>query len=146
VQLFFARRVYKCTGYRYIAFFIGLVAISAFAGTIWTSVAVYDTSVLKRPKSSRYGIGMWATGSILADGLITGTLVLHLSIIRVGWGKTEDVIGRINRLTIQTCAITTVCALIFAQVYLLCQCEDSGIAVTVTIAIIVLFIYFLFST
>ncbi|KAG8951425.1 hypothetical protein FRC04_006196 [Tulasnella sp. 424] len=112
VQLFFSWRIWKLSGFWWLAGFISCAAlaqgISACVTGIWFAILNDITKIALLDASA----GVWLAGSAITDFLITISLVWVLQRKAQGdlSSNTEDIISRLIRLTVQTGAVTTFAA------------------------------------
>ncbi|KAG9018562.1 hypothetical protein FRB90_011391 [Tulasnella sp. 427] len=112
VQLFFSWRIWKLSGFWWLAGFIGCAAlaqgISACVTGIWFAILNDITKIALLDASA----GVWLAGSAITDLFITVSLVWVLSRKAKGdlSSSTEDIISRLIRMTVQTGAVTTFAA------------------------------------
>ncbi|KAG8716351.1 hypothetical protein FRC09_015865 [Ceratobasidium sp. 395] len=116
-QSFYAWRIARLTGHAWIGWTLGFLAFAQFgiqfnplgaglASTIWASF-LGDFARFQEGKSV---VIMWLGLSALTDVLITCALTRHLLTHRTGFPKTDDIITRLVRSTVQTGLITTIWA------------------------------------
>ncbi|KAG8920307.1 hypothetical protein FRC01_000829, partial [Tulasnella sp. 417] len=112
VQLFFSWRIWKLSGFWWLAGFISCAAlaqgISACVTGIWFAILNDITKIALLDASA----GVWLAGSAITDLFITVSLVWVLQRKTQGGltSNTEDIISRLIRLTVQTGAVTTFAA------------------------------------
>ncbi|KIO31275.1 hypothetical protein M407DRAFT_220375 [Tulasnella calospora MUT 4182] len=112
VQLFFSWRIWKLSGFWWLAGFIGCAAlaqgISACVTGIWFAILNDITKIALLDVSA----GVWLAGSAITDLFITVSLVYVLRKKTQGdlSSNTEDIISRLIRMTVQTGAVTTFAA------------------------------------
>ncbi|KAH7926935.1 hypothetical protein BV22DRAFT_1194027 [Leucogyrophana mollusca] len=118
VQCFFAWRIRVLTGNTLLASVIALlscVQLLASIGTMIGGIIVKEFAQLDRVKQVSL---LWLLGSVVTDAIITVALVWFLRNSRTGFAPTDNLTGRIIRLTVQTGLLTTTCALGVAIAYL----------------------------
>jgi hypothetical protein len=144
-QCFFAWRVVRLTGVKFLGYLIASLALVQFRKfpVLVASKTINSTSDLL---STVCGIGVtiaitrvpgflefnkfegvvipWLAASILCDIVITGSLVYYLSSYRSGFKNTDDIITRLIQATIQTGFMTALWALLDLIVYRL---EDNSL-------------------
>ncbi|CAK5266586.1 unnamed protein product [Mycena citricolor] len=106
VQLFFAWRIRQLTKAVWLPVLIALLALSSFAGGLWTSVEIQILRLFAKKPLLHHPALVWFLTSCVADVLITVTLVITLSRKKTGFTATDSVLDRIIRMTIQTGAAT----------------------------------------
>jgi len=112
VQLFFAWRVKVVTGNIWAVILIAACAIINMLSSVGTSVAVGMIPVFTEFVRFKVIVIMWLVSAAVADVCITVSLTHHLQKHKTGFAATDDVVNRIIRLTVQTGAITAICAII----------------------------------
>ncbi|CAE6449412.1 unnamed protein product [Rhizoctonia solani] len=117
-QGFFAWRINRLTGCKWLSWGIGLIIAVQFAAGAATTAAAF-----KVVDFTRFGelkqISLWLVTSAVADTAITIILSWYLHAHRTGFSKTDDIITRLIRITVQTGLITTVWALVDLVMYLI---------------------------
>ncbi|CAK5266948.1 unnamed protein product [Mycena citricolor] len=106
LQLFFAWRIRQLTKAVWLPVLIALLALSSFAGGLWTSVEIQILRLFAKKPLLHHPALVWFLTSCVADVLITVTLVITLSRKKTGFTATDSVLDRIIRMTIQTGAAT----------------------------------------
>ncbi|QRV92319.1 transmembrane protein [Ceratobasidium sp. AG-Ba] len=118
VQCFYAWRIAKLTGHAWIGWLLAFLAFIQFGAglgsTIWASILV-DFDRFQEGKSV---VITWLGLSALIDVIITCALTWHLLTHRTGFPKTDDVITRLVRITVQTGLITSVWASVDLVIFL----------------------------
>jgi len=118
VQSFFAWRVARLTGYKWIGI---VLVISAFVQLLCGLGTTIGCSIVKeflRFQEFRVVVIIWLGLSALTDITITGILSWYLHSHRTGFTSTDDIISKLIRMTVQTGLITTVWAVVDLIVYL----------------------------
>ncbi|KAH7926920.1 hypothetical protein BV22DRAFT_1194012 [Leucogyrophana mollusca] len=118
VQCFFAWRIRVLTGNTLLAIVIALlssVQLLASIGTMIGGIIVQQFAELDRVKQVSL---LWLLGSVVTDAIITVALVWFLRNSRTGFAPTDNLTGKIIRLTVQTGLLTTTCALGVVIAYL----------------------------
>ncbi|KAI0316394.1 hypothetical protein OF83DRAFT_1172940 [Amylostereum chailletii] len=118
VQLFFAYRVKRLTGYSWAALLICCLAISSCCGALGSAIAVNWWHEFSQFQEFKVVVIIWLVCAVTADIVITSILVTYLRQKRSGYGAADDIIDRIVRMTVQTGLITAVVALIDAILFL----------------------------
>ncbi|KAJ1303218.1 hypothetical protein OPQ81_011417 [Rhizoctonia solani] len=117
-QGFFVWRINRLTGCKWIGWGIGLVLAVQFAAGAATTIAAFKIVDFRRFNEMKVQISLWLVTSAIADTAITIVLSWYLHSHRTGFSKTDDLITRLIRVTVQTGLITTVWALIDLLMYL----------------------------
>ncbi|CAE6346172.1 unnamed protein product [Rhizoctonia solani] len=117
-QGFFAWRINRLTGSKWVSWAIALVLLVQFAAGAATTVGAWQVVDFTRFGELKAQISLWLVSSALADVIITVVLTWYLHTHRTGFSKTEDLIARLIRLTVQTGLITTLWALVDLIMYL----------------------------
>ncbi|KAI0084805.1 hypothetical protein BDY19DRAFT_997371 [Irpex rosettiformis] len=110
VQMFFAWRVKVLTRNWPLVSFIMLCSIVQWCGGLGTSIACGIIPEFIHFQRFKVIVIIWLAFSATADAIITAALVWHLRKHRTGFSKTDDVVNKIIRLTVQTGMITALCA------------------------------------
>ncbi|KAF8314173.1 hypothetical protein DL93DRAFT_2167342 [Clavulina sp. PMI_390] len=100
VQLFFSWRVKRLTGRTWVFVFVAFTVIVQWAITI-TAASIGHVHVTILQALSITGHVLWSL-SLAVDTLITINLVLFFNTRKTGFSDTDDFLGRLNRLTVQT--------------------------------------------
>ncbi|CAE7222444.1 unnamed protein product [Rhizoctonia solani] len=109
-QTFFAWRIAKLTGYAWMGWAIAFSALIQFAAGVVTAVGTFIVKDFDRFLELRAPVTIWLLLSALTDVVITCILSWYLHTHRTGFSKTDDIITRLVRLTVQTGLLTTVWA------------------------------------
>ncbi|KAF7980513.1 hypothetical protein HWV62_38030 [Athelia sp. TMB] len=117
VQLFFAWRVKVVTNSKI------ATAVVVFFSSIGTSIAVGLIPVFTEFVKFEVIVILWLVGAAVADICITIALCYHLQKHKTGFSATDDIVNRIIRLTVQTGAVTAICATIDVIVFCV---DDTG--------------------
>ncbi|KAG8731469.1 hypothetical protein FRC11_004049 [Ceratobasidium sp. 423] len=117
-QGFFAWRIAKLTGQAWMGWAIVVSAVIQFFAGFATAIGTFIVKDFGRFQELRQPVIIWLVLSALTDIVITGILSWYLHTHRTGFSKTDDVITRLVRLTVQTGLITTVWATTDLLVYL----------------------------
>jgi len=112
VQLFFSWRVKVVTGNIWAVLLIASCAIVNMLSSVGTSIAVGIIPVFTEFVRFKVIVIMWLVSSAVADVCITISLTYHLQQNKTGFAATDDVVNRIIRLTVQTGAVTAICAIV----------------------------------
>ncbi|KAG8701217.1 hypothetical protein FRC08_004214 [Ceratobasidium sp. 394] len=112
IQSFYAWRIARLTERAWMGWVLGFLALVQFgaglAATIWASF-LGDFSRFQEVKSL---VITWLGLSALTDMLITCALTWYLFTHRTGFPRTDDIITRLIRMTVQTGLVTTIWATI----------------------------------
>ncbi|CAE6426889.1 unnamed protein product [Rhizoctonia solani] len=117
-QCFFAWRVAKLTGHAWMGWAIAIAALVQFVAGLAATVGTFVVRDFARFQELRVPVIIWLVLSAITDIVITCILSWYLHTHRTGFSKTDDVITRLVRLTVQTGLITTVWATTDLLVYL----------------------------
>ncbi|CAE7202497.1 unnamed protein product [Rhizoctonia solani] len=117
-QGFFAWRINRLTGCKWLSWGIGLVLAIQFAAGASTTAGAFRVVDFTRFDEMKAQISLWLVTSAVADTAITIILSWYLHAHRTGFSKTDDIITRLIRITVQTGLITTVWALVDLIMYL----------------------------
>ncbi|KAF9524250.1 hypothetical protein CPB83DRAFT_898004 [Crepidotus variabilis] len=109
VQLFFSWRVRVLTHNRFFSILVMLGALAGGAGAIATSFEVGRTPEFVRFRQFKGVVITWLAAAAFTDVLITMILVWYL-VRRFGFRKSDLMVDRIIRLTVQTGLITCLVA------------------------------------
>ncbi|KAF7770689.1 hypothetical protein Agabi119p4_6663 [Agaricus bisporus var. burnettii] len=112
VQLFIAWRIIIISGKRYFAFLIWAFALISTGGAIWLAHTVVDVKRFARKPDLHWPALTWLLASMIADVIITFSLVHSLAKRRTGIVQTDDIINKIIRMTIQTGLVTAIFAIL----------------------------------
>ncbi|XP_006462182.1 hypothetical protein AGABI2DRAFT_179048 [Agaricus bisporus var. bisporus H97] len=112
VQLFIAWRIIIISGKRYFAFIIWVFALISTGGAIWLAHTVVDVKRFARKPDLHWPALTWLLASMIADVIITFSLVHSLAKRRTGIVQTDDIINKIIRMTIQTGLVTAIFAIL----------------------------------
>lgn len=118
VQLFFSWRVKVITGSKIATTLLVIGSIISCLGGIATSIAIGFVPEWLEFQKFQIPVIIWLTISALVDTSITVILVWHLRQHKHGFKKSDDVLDKIIRLTVQTGLVTSVWAIIDLAVYL----------------------------
>ncbi|ETW75270.1 hypothetical protein HETIRDRAFT_442492 [Heterobasidion irregulare TC 32-1] len=118
VQLFFAYRVKRLTGHRWVAIVISFLACASCCGALGSAIAVNWWHEFVQFQKFQEVVIIWLVCAAVADVVITCTLVWYLRGKRTGFVATDDIIDRITRMTIQTGFLTAVFAVVDVILFL----------------------------
>ncbi|KAB5592809.1 hypothetical protein CTheo_3729 [Ceratobasidium theobromae] len=117
-QSFFAWRIIKLTGQKWLGCSLWVLAFTQLvAGAIGT-VGGFVVKDFARFRELKVPVTVWLGTGTVTDVLITGVLIWYLHTHRTGYSKTDDVITKLIRLTMQTGLIVTIWAAINLFLYL----------------------------
>ncbi|KDR82573.1 hypothetical protein GALMADRAFT_237962 [Galerina marginata CBS 339.88] len=119
VQTFFAWRIYLLTKNWILPLVIVTTAISGGVTAILTPVEVAKAPFFVYLIRSKVTIIIWLSSEVLGDILITAILVTYLTRRKTGFERSDMLIDKIIRITIQTGLVTAIVATINLLVYLL---------------------------
>jgi len=111
IQVFFAWRIKVLTKYNILALIITLFALVSCGGGVWTSVLLIKLKLFALKPKLHPAALVWFLSAVVADVLITATLVVSLSKRKTGFTGTDDAIQKIIRMTVQTGMLTAFCAI-----------------------------------
>ncbi|KAJ3507118.1 hypothetical protein NLJ89_g6485 [Agrocybe chaxingu] len=111
IQFFFAWRIRLLTKSNILALIISCFSIVSLAGGIWTTVLIAKFKLFSRKPELHTSALVWFLSACVADVLITVVLVMSLSSRKTGFAATDDAIGKIIRMTVQTGMITALFAI-----------------------------------
>ncbi|GAB1520650.1 hypothetical protein RhiTH_003733 [Rhizoctonia solani] len=109
-QGFFAWRIAKLTGQPWMGWGIALSAFIQFAAGLSSTIGAFIVQDFARFQELKAAVITWLGLSALTDVVITCILSWYLHTHRTGFSKTDDIITRLVRLTVQTGLITTLWA------------------------------------
>ncbi|KZV73836.1 hypothetical protein PENSPDRAFT_262260 [Peniophora sp. CONT] len=118
VQIFFAWRVKVLTGNTWVAALLILGSIISGLGGVAVSIAIGIVPNWLEFQRFEAPVIVWLVTSAMVDVTITGFLTFHLRKHRTGFQRTDDVLSKIIRLTVQTGLITSVWAIVDLAVFL----------------------------
>ncbi|EIM85962.1 uncharacterized protein STEHIDRAFT_168988 [Stereum hirsutum FP-91666 SS1] len=117
-QLFFAWRVHVLTKNRIAVALLFVGSIISCLGGIATSIAIGIVPKWLEFQKFEIPVIVWLTVSALVDTTIAVILVWHLRNNKRGFKKSDDLLDKLIRVTVQTGLITSVWAIIDLGVYL----------------------------
>ncbi|KAG9217885.1 hypothetical protein CCMSSC00406_0005255 [Pleurotus cornucopiae] len=106
IQLFFAWRIYKVTRSYWVPAVIFLFSITALAGGVWTTAKLGIIQLFSRKPELHTPALLWFLSASVADICITVALVVSLTRRKTGFERTDSVIDKIIRMSVQTGAVT----------------------------------------
>ncbi|KAJ7164532.1 hypothetical protein C8R46DRAFT_1099830 [Mycena filopes] len=108
IQIFFAWRIYTITKMIWVPIVIGMFAVAALTGGLWTTAKVAIIKQFAHKPELHTSALLWFLASCVADLLITICLVMTLAHRKTGFVATDSVIDKIIRTTIQTGMVTSI--------------------------------------
>ncbi|KEP52245.1 putative transmembrane protein [Rhizoctonia solani 123E] len=111
-QGFFTWRINRLTGCKWLSGGIALIIAMQFAAGAASTIGAFIVVDFMRFGELKAQISLWLVTSALADTAITITLSWYLHSNRTGFSRTDDIITKLIRITVQTGLITTVWALV----------------------------------
>jgi hypothetical protein len=111
VQAFFGYRVHRLVGNKLISAVIAIVAILEFVAGCGTAAISALAGDFRKFGAHTWVADVWLVLTAVTDVLIAGALVWHLQTHRTGFSRSEDLIQKITRMTIQTGALTGLMAI-----------------------------------
>ncbi|CAE6519108.1 unnamed protein product, partial [Rhizoctonia solani] len=117
-QGFFVWRIKLLTGSKWLSLGIGLVLVVQLVAGAVTTAGAFRVVDFTRFDELKGPISLWLVTSAIADTAITIVLSWYLHTHRTGFAKTDDLVTKLIRITIQTGLITTLWALIDLIMYL----------------------------
>ncbi|PBK66346.1 hypothetical protein ARMSODRAFT_1021542 [Armillaria solidipes] len=122
VQLFFAWRIFVLTSNLCLCGIVVLLALLGTAGGIATAAeSGITTQFLQFQRFQVDAVTIWLASDCLCDIVITFLLVRHLydrQGQKTGFKRSDDLVDKIIRTTVQTGLITSLCALVDLIIYL----------------------------
>ncbi|KAG7096183.1 hypothetical protein E1B28_003633 [Marasmius oreades] len=112
IQIFVAYRIQIISQVIWIPIIVVLLALVSMGGGLWTSVMVRMVKLFARKPELHTPALTWLLASAIADVAITISLCWSLAQRKTGFKRTDDMINRVLRLTVQTGLITAVFALL----------------------------------
>ncbi|KAG8691560.1 hypothetical protein FRC11_001239 [Ceratobasidium sp. 423] len=124
-QGFFAWRIAKLTGRAWMGWAIAFSAFIQFAAGLGSTIGAFIVKDFARFQELKAAVITWLGLSAVTDIVITCTLSWNTTLIlvpqhthRTGFSKTDDIITRLVRLTVQTGLVTTLWAITDLILYL----------------------------
>ncbi|KAF8195379.1 hypothetical protein BJ912DRAFT_956747 [Pholiota molesta] len=118
VQSFFAWRIFVLTKSYIFPLLILATAATGAISAILTPIKVSQEPQFTALIKAKVQISIWLSSEVLGDMLITVILVVYLSKHKTGFQRSDMLVDRIIRLTVQTGLITSVVALCNLIAYL----------------------------
>jgi len=112
IQIFIAWRIKIISGRWWIPIIIGILSIISLGGGAWLAYTVIAVQRFVRKPDLHWPALTWLLASAIADVFITATLVFSLTKRKTGFVKTDDIINKIIRMTVQTGLITAIFAVL----------------------------------
>ncbi|KEP53117.1 putative transmembrane protein [Rhizoctonia solani 123E] len=110
VQSFFAWRIVKLTGRVWLGCMIGVTILVQFAAGLGGTIGGFIVKDFGRYQELTAVVITWLVSSVVTDTVITSILTWYLYTHRTGYSRTDDIISRLARNTIQTGLMVTVWA------------------------------------
>ncbi|KAB5592808.1 hypothetical protein CTheo_3728 [Ceratobasidium theobromae] len=117
-QVFFAWRIVMLTGRPWVGWMIAFVAFVEFASGVGCTIGAFIVNEFSRFQELRVGVIFWMGSTVLTDVLITSILCWYLHSHRTGFSRTDDILSRLIRLTMQTGLVITIWSIIDLILYL----------------------------
>ncbi|KZT01090.1 uncharacterized protein LAESUDRAFT_752844 [Laetiporus sulphureus 93-53] len=106
VQLFYAWRIYKLTGYKFLTgIIVGTSIIQCLAG-IGTAINIAIQPIFTKFSSEKDVVVIWLSAAALTDVLIVSVLTWHLRRQRTGYAQTDTIISRLMQITMSNGLLT----------------------------------------
>ncbi|KAF8158413.1 hypothetical protein B0H34DRAFT_655941, partial [Crassisporium funariophilum] len=118
VQSFFAWRTFALTKKWYWPVLIIAIAIASAVGGILTPVEFVKRPTFATVIQTKGPIILWLASGVVCDILITGVLVWYLHQHKTGFPRSDMIVDRIIRLTVQTGMLTSTLATVDMIVFL----------------------------
>ncbi|KAI0315592.1 hypothetical protein OF83DRAFT_339338 [Amylostereum chailletii] len=118
IQTFFCRRIYILTKNRFMAGSIFITSGVGFAASVAVTVLAFKYTNYLDLYKAKGAVTTWLIASTVCDVLITVSLVWFLRKNKTGNARTDDIVDRIIRLSVQTGLITSVVATADVTLYL----------------------------
>ncbi|KAF9254238.1 hypothetical protein L218DRAFT_565509 [Marasmius fiardii PR-910] len=112
IQIFIAYRLQIISQTFLIPIVVVLLSLVSMGGGLWTAIMVKTIKVFQRKPELHTPALTWLLASAIADVTITVSLYWSLAQRKTGLKRTDDMINRILRLTVQTGLITAIFALL----------------------------------
>ncbi|CAE6398631.1 unnamed protein product [Rhizoctonia solani] len=110
VQSFFAWRIIKLTGRVWLGCMIGVMILVQFAAGLGGTIGGFIVKDFGRYQELTAVVITWLVSSVVTDTVITCILTWYLYTHRTGYSRTDDIISRLARNTIQTGLMVTIWA------------------------------------
>ncbi|KZP05241.1 hypothetical protein FIBSPDRAFT_1054207 [Athelia psychrophila] len=117
VQFFFAWRVKVVTNSKIATAVVVLCSLISLLSAIGTSIAVGLIPMFTEFVKFEVIVILWLVSAAVADICITISLCYHLQQRKTGFSATDDIVNKIIKLTVQTGAVTAICATIDVIVF-----------------------------
>lgn len=118
VQGFYAWRINRLTGWLWVSVGIGLVVLVQFVAGFVTTIGAFRVVDFARFDELRVEIVLWLITSAVTDVVVTSILTWYLHTHRTGFPRTNDLVTKLIRITVQTGMITTIWAVVDLIVFL----------------------------
>ncbi|KAJ7572206.1 hypothetical protein C8J56DRAFT_1035665, partial [Mycena floridula] len=111
IQLFFAWRIKQLTASNWLSLFMAILSLGSIGGGVWTGIRIPMVKLFINKPMLHWPALTWLLCSCIADTLITVGIVRSLLAKKTGTGRTDSVLDKIIKMTVQTGLIMTICAL-----------------------------------
>ncbi|CAE6527109.1 unnamed protein product [Rhizoctonia solani] len=111
VQAFFTWRIVKLTGRVWLGCLIASTILVQFGGGLGGTIGGFIVKEFDRYHELTPVVIVWLVSSVVTDTVITCILTWYLITHRTGYSKTDDIISRLVRSTVQTGLIVTIWAI-----------------------------------
>ncbi|KAH7337103.1 hypothetical protein B0J17DRAFT_454199 [Rhizoctonia solani] len=111
VQGFFTWRIVKLTGRVWLGCLIASTILVQFGGGLGGTIGGFIVKEFDRYHELTPVVIVWLVASVVTDTIITCILTWYLVTHRTGYSKTDDIISRLVRSTVQTGLMVTVWAI-----------------------------------
>ncbi|TFK70364.1 hypothetical protein BDN72DRAFT_958848 [Pluteus cervinus] len=111
-QSFMTHRIYRFTGNTFLCLVISLLVVASLGAGLATGISSWMVkSALELPRV-RPTVLTWLCIQVATDCMIAIVLIFILSKSRTGFSKSDTVVNRLIRATIQTGFLTSICAIL----------------------------------
>ncbi|KZT66294.1 hypothetical protein DAEQUDRAFT_471660 [Daedalea quercina L-15889] len=110
VQFFYAWRLHKLTGNKFIVFAVVASSLVGGLSGIGTAIGVGMVKEFAKLQQLKVVVSLWLIGSAVCDVIITVALTWHLRRHRTGFSRTDTVINRITQLIVSNGLLTAIFA------------------------------------
>ncbi|KAF8593643.1 hypothetical protein BDV93DRAFT_221658 [Ceratobasidium sp. AG-I] len=118
VQGFFAWRIARFTGHAWLGWSIAAAVFVQFLAGVGTTIGAWIVVDFAKFQTLKPPIIIWLSTSAAIDVAVASILSWHLHRNRTGFSKTDDIITRLIRLTVQTELLTSIWAVTDLILYL----------------------------
>ncbi|KAF7343446.1 MFS domain-containing protein [Mycena venus] len=106
VQFFYAWRIWIIMRNYFAPVLICMASLSSLVGAVWTAIIVNQVKSYSNKAKVDHTALVWSCSAAVADIIITTSLIWSLRMKKTGIKRTDDVIDRILRTSIQTGGLT----------------------------------------